>query len=69
MTQLNIYPLPMIKAYEHVLSSQNPDDEGLRPYFGWVNADIVQKTIEQSTQWGFYPELPHEETPRLEPST
>ena len=24
----------------------------LRPYFGWVNVDTVQKPIEQSTQWG-----------------
>ena len=24
----------------------------LRPYFGWVHADTVQKTIEQSTKWG-----------------
>ena len=22
------------------------------PYFGWVNVDTVQKTMEQSTQWG-----------------
>ena len=25
------------------------DYENLRPYFGWVNVDTVQKTIEQST--------------------
>ena len=26
--------------------------KNLRPYFGWFNVDTVQKTIEQSTQWG-----------------
>ena len=26
--------------------------EKFRPYFGWVNVDTVQKTMEQSTQWG-----------------
>ena len=28
------------------------DYEKFRPYFGWVNVDTVQKTMEQSTQWG-----------------
>ena len=27
-------------------------DETFRPYLGWVNVDTVQKTMEQSTQWG-----------------
>ena len=52
-------PLPTIRANQHVLSTikhvprnDTSDYENLRPYFGWVNADNVQKTIEQSTQWG-----------------
>ena len=24
----------------------------MRPYFGWVNSDIVKQTIDQTTQWG-----------------
>ena len=26
--------------------------KNFRPYFGWVNVDTVQNTMEQSTQWG-----------------
>ena len=26
--------------------------KNFRPYFGWVNLDTVQQTMEQSTQWG-----------------
>ena len=28
------------------------DYEKLRPFFGWVNSDIVKQTIDQTTQWG-----------------
>ena len=52
-------PLPTIRANQHVLSTNEhvhsnntPDYENLKPYLGWVNDDTVQKTIEQSTQWG-----------------
>ena len=24
----------------------------MRPFFGWVNSDIVKHTIDQTTQWG-----------------
>ena len=37
---------------KHVVPNDTPDYEKLMPYFGWVNVNIVQKTIEQSTQWG-----------------
>ena len=37
---------------KHVVNNDTPDYEKLRPYFGWVNVDTVQKTIEQSIQWG-----------------
>ena len=34
------------------MKHEAPDYEKFRPYFGWVNVDTVQKTMEQSTQWG-----------------
>ena len=37
---------------QHDVSPETPDCEKFRPYFGWVNVDTVQETIEQSTQWG-----------------
>ena len=39
-------------TYQHDVSHETPDYEKFRPYFGWVNVDTVQKTLEQSTQWG-----------------
>ena len=52
-------PFPTIRANnhvfrsnQHVVNNDTPDYENLRHYFGWVNTDTVQKTIEQSTQWG-----------------
>ena len=42
----------VFRTYEHDVSHETPDCEKIRPYFGWVNVDIVQKTMEQSTQWG-----------------
>ena len=42
----------VIRIYQHDVSHEAPDFEKLRPYFGWVNVDTVQKTMEQSTQWG-----------------
>ena len=38
-------------TYQHDLTHQTPDYEKFRPYFGWVNVDTAQKTMEQSTQW------------------
>ena len=40
------------RTYTHDISHETPDCEKFRPYFGWVNVDTVQKTMEQSTQWG-----------------
>ena len=52
-------PFPTIRANQHsfrtnqhVVKNDTPDYENLWPYFGWVNVDTVQKTSEQSTQWG-----------------
>ena len=30
---------------------KKPNYEGLRPYFGWVSADTVKSTLENTTQW------------------
>ena len=40
------------RTYQHDVSHEAPDYEKFRPYFAWVNVDTVQKTMEQSTQWG-----------------
>ena len=39
-------------TYKHDVTHEAPDYEKFRTYFGWVNVDTVQKTMEQSTQWG-----------------
>ena len=40
------------RMYQHAVSHETADYEKFRPYFGWVNVDTVQKTMEQSNQWG-----------------
>ena len=42
----------VIRSNQHVVNNDTPDYEKLRPDFGWVNLDTVQKTMEQSTQRG-----------------
>ena len=42
----------VFRAHQHDVSHETPDYEKFRPYCGWVNVDTVQKTMEQSTQWG-----------------
>ena len=42
----------VMRSNQHVVNNDTPDYEKLRLYFGWVNVDTVQKTIQQSTQWG-----------------
>ena len=42
----------VFRTNKHAVHNDTPDYEKLMPYFGWVNVNIVQKTIEQSTQWG-----------------
>ena len=42
----------VFRTYQHDVSHETPDYEKFRPYFGWVNVNTVQKTMEQSTQWG-----------------
>ena len=40
------------RTYTHDVIHETPDYENFRPSFGWVNVGTVQKTMEQSTQWG-----------------
>ena len=40
------------RTYHHAVNHEAPDYEKFRHYFGWVNVDTAQKTMEQSTQWG-----------------
>ena len=42
----------VFRTYQHDVSPETHDYEKFRPYFGWVNVDTVQKTMEQSTQQG-----------------
>ena len=42
----------VFRANQHDVSPETPDYEKFRPYSGWVNVDTVQKTMEQSTEWG-----------------
>ena len=42
----------VIRSNQHVVNNDTPDNEKRSPYFVWVNLDTIQKTIEQSTQWG-----------------
>ena len=58
-TSSTLTPCPTLMTNQHVLrtiqhdvSPETPDCGKFRPYFGWVNVDTVQKTMEQSTQWG-----------------
>ena len=40
------------RPYQHDVTHEAPDYEKFRPYFGWINVDTVQKTMEQATQLG-----------------
>ena len=42
----------VFRTNHHDVSPETLDYEKFMPYFGWVNVDTVQKTMEQSTQWG-----------------
>ena len=42
----------VFRTNQHDVSPETPDYPNFWPYFGWVNVDTVQKTMEQSTQWG-----------------
>ena len=40
------------RTYQHDVTHEAPDYEKFRSYFGWVNVNTVQKTMEQFTQLG-----------------
>ena len=42
---------PNIFVKKHDQQPTTIDYNKLKPYFGWVNADTVKKTFENSTQW------------------
>ena len=39
-------------ANKHAFHQTPIDYDKSRPYFGWINSDIVKQTIDQTTQWG-----------------
>ena len=45
-------PIHNLLANKYVFQRTPVDYEMLRPFFGWVNSDIVKQTIDQTTQWG-----------------
>ena len=47
-----ISPIPNLLVNKHVFQCTPVDYEKLRPFFGWVNSDIVKQTIDRTTQWG-----------------
>ena len=42
----------IVRSNQYAVNNDTPDYEKFRPCFGWVYVDTVQKTMEQSTQWG-----------------
>ena len=42
----------VFSTYQHDVTHKTRDYDKLWPYFGWVNVDTAQKTMEESTQWG-----------------
>ena len=42
----------VIRSNQHAVNNDTPEYEKFGPYFGWVNVDTFQKTMETSTQWG-----------------
>ena len=47
-----ISPIHKLMVDKHVFQHTPVDYKKLRPFFGWVNSDIVKQTIDQTTQWG-----------------
>ena len=47
-----ISPIHKLMVNKHVFQCTPVDYDKLRPFFGWVDSDIVKQTIDQNTQWG-----------------
>ena len=45
-------PIHNLLVNKHVFQRTPVDYEKLRPFFGWVNSDIVKQAINQTAQWG-----------------
>ena len=43
--------LSHIAQHKHAITPQPIDFEKLRPYFGWVNKNTIEKTFHKTTQW------------------
>ena len=50
MTPLRV--LLLTQTLMNVFNKDTPDYEKLRPYFGWINVETVQKPIQQASHWG-----------------
>ncbi|GAX27530.1 hypothetical protein FisN_UnNu102, partial [Fistulifera solaris] len=46
---------PILPVTPRTLSKRSPDFARLRPYFGWISADLVQLTLEHTTQYARLP--------------
>ena len=42
---------PNISIKKHDQQPTSIDYNKLKPYFGWVNAETIKKTFQNSTQW------------------
>ena len=51
----SITPDTVIDVTPKVVSKRNPDFAALRPFFGWLSPTIIQKTIENTTQYARLP--------------
>ena len=40
-----------LAQHKHAITPQPIDFEKLRPYFGWVNKNTIEKTFHKTTQW------------------
>jgi hypothetical protein len=48
-------PPPLSPVKPVIVSTKEPDYKSLRPYFGWLNADVIKKTFENTTQYARIP--------------
>ena len=40
------------QACKHQIKSEIPEFDKYRPWFGWVNVDMIKETSKHTTQWG-----------------
>ena len=44
-------PPPDVSQHLKHLQAKKPDYKALRPFFGWLHPDIIQKTFDHTTQY------------------